>query len=35
VVAFIERLVQQLGRLVVPSGKAHSGAMQLMVRVIR
>ena len=32
---FIERLVQQLGRLVVASGEADRGAVQFMVRAVR
>ena len=33
-VPFVERLVQQLRRPVVPAGKAHCGTMQLMVRAV-
>ena len=33
--AFVERLVQQLRRLVVAAGEADRGAVQIMVRAIR
>jgi hypothetical protein len=33
--AFVERLVQQLRRLVVAAGEADRGAVQIMVRAVR
>lgn len=33
--AVVERLVQQLSRLVVPSGEGHRGAVQFVIGVLR
>src|ERR1700730_14965205 len=33
--ALVERLVQQLGRLIMPSSQVHRGAVQFVIGVLR